>query len=37
MKKIALYYSNGITEFIETTNPEKAKRLYGAQSYIILQ
>lgn len=35
-QKITLYYGNGNTETIVTSNPNKAKRIYGAESYVPL-
>ena len=33
---IVLYFKRGNTETITTSNPNKAKRIYGAESYIPL-
>lgn len=36
-QKITLYFKHGKTETITTKNPDKAKRVYGAESYILRQ
>lgn len=33
-QKITLYFKNGKTQTITTKNPDKAKRVYGAESYM---
>lgn len=33
--KTTLYFGNGKTLTITTDRPEKARRVYGAESYII--
>ena len=33
-QKITLYFKNGKTQTITTKNPDKAKRVYGAECYM---